>query len=317
MKFAPVLKLVRVSALPSALADVFGGVALAWALLGAEFEPLKLPWLLLATIGVYLGGMALNDVLHVRKDGLLRKKRPIVTREIGAGEARIVTAVLFGLGMLGGVLAGAAVWVALLILCILIYNLLAMGSVRGVQVVNPLPRAAAGVVVIALCRALHVSIPLLAHGAYGVLLETPHWPLFAGSVFVYFCLVTVVSLFEDSGGGRFALRMVSWLLYPAVLAMPVYMMVTPPHGGHELLAFVLPALLAALLLVGLQGLLDKARKEPTPPNLGRTVGAGIRGEALLMATFAFLLAADQWWWGLLALTCWPASRIMSRWVSPT
>lgn len=316
MKFVATLKLVRVSALPSALADVFGGMALAYALL-PEFELAKLPWLLLATAGVYLGGMALNDVLHVRKDGLLRKKRPIVTREISLNQARLVTAGLLAAGVVGGVLAGAAIWVGLLIGLIVLYNVLAMGSVRGVQVVNPLPRAAAGVVVIALCRALHVSLPLLAHGACGVLLETPHWPLFAGSVFVYFSLVTVVSLFEDSGGGRFALRVVSWLLYPAVLALPVYMIVTPPDGAHELLAFVMPAFLVAVLLVSLQSHLDKARAEPTPPNLGRTVGAGIRGEALLMAAFAFLMAADQWWWGVSALACWPLGRLLSRWVSPT
>src|SRR5690606_36565534 len=64
MKLSPVLKLVRLSALPSAWADQFGGMALALALapvLGYRFDALKIAWLLPASLGVYLGGMALND----------------------------------------------------------------------------------------------------------------------------------------------------------------------------------------------------------------------------------------------------------------
>jgi hypothetical protein len=69
------LKLVRISALPSALADVFGGMALVAAIL-PNADIARWPWLLLATGGIYLGGMALNDVMHAQKDILLGKKRP-------------------------------------------------------------------------------------------------------------------------------------------------------------------------------------------------------------------------------------------------
>jgi hypothetical protein len=317
MKLHSALKLVRISALPSALADVFGGMALAYALLGPKLEASKVLLLLPATIGVYLGGMALNDILHVRKDGLLRKPRPIVRGEISLKEARLFALALFVGGFICGLLAGAAIWYGLLVLLIVLYDLISAGRVRGVKVVNPPLQAAAGVGVIALCRALHVSIPLLAHAQYEALTAKPLWPLFAGSVFAYFCLVTVVSLFEDSGGGRRALRLVAWLLYPAVLALPAYVLLSPAEAAKPWLAYVPPALLVAALLITVQSKLDVARAEPTAANLGRTVGAGIRGEALLMAAFALFLAADQWWWGLAALACFPLGWLMSRWISPT
>lgn len=313
-------RLVRISALPSALADVFGGMALAIALAPRGYftvNAAKLPWLLLATIGVYLGGMACNDLLHARKDTLLRKQRPIVAGEISWRGAWFVMAGLFVTAMVGGLLAGIAGWVALLIVLIFLYNWLAIGIIDGAQVRQPLPRAAAGVAVIALCRALHVSLPLLAFGNLTVLARMEAWRLFAASVFLYFCLVTVVSLFEDTGGGRKALRSVAWLLYAAVLVFPAFVLSQPGSAHSPVLGVFVPLLVLAWLLVGLQKLLDTARKEPTPPNLGRTVGAGIRGECLLMAGFALLLAPHQPWWGLCALACYPVGKLLSKWVSPT
>lgn len=320
MKPLAVAKLVRVSALPSALADVFGGMALAYALAGrASFTvfPARLPWLILASLGVYLGGMALNDVMHARKDALLRKQRPIITGEITWSQAWVVMALLFAAGMIGAWLAGVAGWVALLIVLVFLYNWLAIGRIQGARVTQPFARAAAGVAVIALCRALHVSLPLFAFGRIELIVQQETWRLFAASVFLYFCLVTVVSLFEDSGGGKAALRSVAWLLYAAVLVFPAYLLGQPGSAHSPVLGVFVPLAVLAWLLVTLQRLLHIARREPTPPNLGRTVGAGIRGECLLMCGFALLLVPHQPLWGLAALACYPVGKVLSAWVSPT
>lgn len=310
------LKLVRLSALPSALADVLGGMALAVALVGGIGAG-KLPWLLLASTGVYLGGMACNDVVHTRKDRLLGKRRPIVAGEISWQAAWTVMAALFVAGLVGGLMAGVGAWVALLIVLVFLYNWLAIGRIEGANVRQPFARATAGVAVIALCRALHVSLPLLAHASFPQIAGLETWRLFAGSVFVYFCLVTIVSLFEDSGGGRTSLRGVSYALYAAVLLFPAYLLAQPGTAPSPILGVFLPLIVLALLLTGLQGKLDVARREPTPPNLGRTVGAGIRGECLLMAGFALMLAPQQPWWGLGALALYPVGWMLSKWISPT
>lgn len=324
MKVLPYLKLVRLSALPSALADVFGGMALAMAL-GPGFGLWhpgidRLPWLLLATTGIYLGGMASNDVLHARKDGLLGKKRPIVTGEVTFKSAWALTCLLYAVGLAGAIVAGCAGPALLLVALTLLYNWLARGRIVGVHVTQPLGLSVAAVAVIALCRALHVLLPLFAYVPAQFplvrLLDTIA-PLFAASVFVYFALVTTVSLFEDTGGGRKALHAVQILLMPVPLALPVVVLMRPGAAPSFLLGVIAPLLIAVALLLGLWKALDVARESPTPPNLGKAVGTGIRGECLLMAAFALALVPLQPWWGLCALAMYPIGRVMTRWISPT
>lgn len=324
MKILPLLKLVRLSALPSALADVFGGVALVAALgpvFGMGHVTLdRLPWLLLATTGIYLGGMASNDVLHARKDALLGKKRPIIIGELTHRAANATMASLYLIGLVAAILAGCAIPAALLIALTLLYNWLARGRIVGVRVTQPLGLSIAAVAVIALCRALHVLLPLFAYLPAQFpplrLLDTIA-PLFAASVFVYFALVTTVSLFEDTGGGRKALHAVQILLMPVPLALPIVVLMRPGAAPSFLLGVIAPLLIAAALLLGLWKALDVARESPTPPNLGKAVGTGIRGECLLMAAFALALVPVQPWWGLCALAMYPIGRVMTRWISPT
>ncbi|MBE7491793.1 MAG: hypothetical protein HS108_08605 [Planctomycetes bacterium] len=324
MKILSLLKLVRLSALPSALADVPGGMALAVALgpvLGlGHVGAAKLPWLILATTGIYLGGMAGNDVLHARKDSLLGKARPIVTGELGIQTAWTVTCLLYAAGLVGAIMAGCAGPALLLAALTFLYNRLAAGRVTGTRVTQPAALSLAAVAVIALCRALHVLLPLLAHLPPGFaltrLLNTIA-PLFAASVFVYFALVTVISLFEDTGGGRRALAAVQVLLTPVPLVLPLVVLARPGVAPSIVLGVLAPLLVAAALVLNLWRALDTARQSPTPPNLGKAVGAGIRGECLLMAAFALALAPMQPWWGLGAAALYPVGRVMARWVSPT
>jgi hypothetical protein len=229
----------------------------------------------------------------------------------------LVTFLLFAAGIAGAFLAGVGWPGVLLVALIVLYNVLAGGRIKGAAVTSPLGMSAAAVAVIAACRALHVLLPALAYVEVTPLTRQPVAWVFAGSVFAYFCLVTTVSLFEDRGGGRLALGVVAVLLLPVVLTLPGYVFARPVQQDSQMLGVLLPLLVLVWLILGLWRMLDKARREPTPPNLGRTVGAGIRGECLLMCGFALLLAPAQAWWGLLALACYPVGKLLSRWVSPT
>lgn len=301
--------------MPSALADVFGGTALALAVVQpwTQINPWpRLPWLLLATIGVYLGGMGLNDLLHVGKDRELKKKRPLVSGEIAFLPALGLTVSLYLGGLLGAALAGCfwpALALALLTAC---YNDLASSPRPG------LDREAAGVAVLGACRALHVTLPLWALTAVHPLRADgcATAALFAGSVFIYFVLVTVISLFEDRGGGLKALWMVHFTLPPTVLALPVIHLIARPTT-QPLAGSVLALGVSAVLIGGLHKALRQARRELTPPSLGRVVGIGLRGECLLMACFAMALTPQALWWGLLALACYPLAKALSFVASPT
>lgn len=318
-----VLKLVRVSALPSALADVFGGSAIALAAMpwaaSTPFAREKLPWLLLTTVGIYLGGMALNDVVHRHKDAALGKHRPIVTGEISPEAAALVTGALYALGLVGALLAGCALPALVLALGTAVYNLLALGKVeRGVPKIAAAP-ALLGVLVLGACRALHVSLPLWALGgaqAHHFIVNQPQ-PLQAyAGVLVYFALLTAVSLYEDRGGGRRALWTMQLGLLPAMFKLPLWAL-AQPERVHWLIEDLLPMAILATLYVWLARAFAAARAEPTPRNLGRCVGLGIRGECLVMAAFALCVLPQQPLWALAAMVCYPAAAVMARWISPT
>lgn len=313
------LKLLRVSALPSALADVLGGSALALAALPHASRTLyvqeKLPWLVLTTIGIYLGGMGLNDLLHRHKDTALNKPRPMVTGAISTEAAALVTGLLYALGLTSSIFAGCATPTLVLALATLAYNALALGKVERGQVRLSAVAALLGVATLAFARGLHVLLPLYALSGgegspFGVV------PVVFAAVLAYFWLVTLVSLFEDRGGGRRALGLVQAALLPVTFAVPLWALVQGDRG-HPLIEDLLPMVIAATLYLWLSYALLRARQEPTPRNLGRCVGLGIRGECLMMAAIALALMPQEPAWGAGAILCYPAAALMSKWVSPT
>ncbi|MFW6107754.1 MAG: UbiA family prenyltransferase [bacterium] len=170
------LRLVRVAALPTALADVWLGAALVGRLRSPE---------LLAVSGVslalYAAGMILNDVHDLAWD---REHNP--TRPLPAGQVSRSAAVAVGLALLLLAVAGAALIgrrpllvAASIAVAVLGYDLVLKGG-------------AVGPVNMAVCRGLNVVLGL-AIGAPGRLLF--HLPA-AGAVFVYVAGVTWLARWE-------------------------------------------------------------------------------------------------------------------------
>lgn len=315
------LKLVRISALPSALADVFGGSALALAAFpwssSAQFTREKLPWLLLTTFGIYLGGMGLNDILHRHKDAAMNKPRPIVTGAISVEAATLLTSMLYALGLGASVVAGCAGPALVLALLTVAYNALALGRIERGQVRMSPVVAVLGVATLACARGLHVMLPLYALSrSVGAPAHFEAVAVVFLSVFAYFWLVTLVSLFEDSGGGKRALGFVQVALLPVIFALPLWAM-AQGERAHSLIEDVLPMAIAATLYLWLAYALARARQEPTPRNLGRCVGLGIRGECLMMAALALAVLPQEPTWGAAAILCFPAAALLGRWISPT
>jgi hypothetical protein len=93
-------RLLRLSLLPTALADIAAGAV--WAQGGYRVGGLGIWMLLLASLCVYHGGMALNDWADRAEDARKRPDRPIPSGVIDAGVAR---AVAFALLLVAPVLA--------------------------------------------------------------------------------------------------------------------------------------------------------------------------------------------------------------------
>jgi 4-hydroxybenzoate polyprenyltransferase len=94
MKLDVLLRLGRVSNVPTVLSNVMAGMVLA----GADPRPLDIAWIGSAAAALYVGGMFLNDAFDAEIDAAQRPERPIPAREIAR---RTVFAIGFGLLLVG------------------------------------------------------------------------------------------------------------------------------------------------------------------------------------------------------------------------
>ncbi len=144
-------RLLRLSLLPSALADVAAGLVVGadgqWP---AEREFL---WLLPASLCIFHGGLALNDWVDRGEDACVRPDRPIPSGAIAPGAALALAVALLVTGGLLGYLADPRLGIATSVLALLAagYDLRGRGPVLG-----PL--------FLGLCRATNLGIALYAAG---------------------------------------------------------------------------------------------------------------------------------------------------------
>lgn len=178
----PYLLLMRPANLPTAAADVLAGFAVAGA---TDYR--ALPFLCLASVALYAGGVTLNDAFDARLDARERPERPIPSGRVRLGHARLMGGLLMALGATsafgaGPVSGGLALLLAVLVL---VYDAwgkhhswigpLNMGACRGAN----------------LMLGLSIVPQLLAERWYLVLL-----PL------AYIAAITAVSRGEVHGGNR-------------------------------------------------------------------------------------------------------------------
>lgn len=290
------LRLMRPANIITAIADIMLGFAASGALVSlqqaqnsfAEETLYLLGWLVLATVGLYGGGVVFNDVFDADLDRIERPERPIPS-----GQASLQGATLLGLALLfGGIVAawqvsalsaGIATVVALLAL---LYDwkgkhhpLLGpvnMGACRGGNLllgVSAIPAALSGLWYIAL-------IPI-----------------------VYIAAITMVSRGEVHGGNTAALKG-AVLLYLLVFAGIMSLALLPQFN----LLYSLPFLLLFAVLIFPP--LLRALPAKDPKNIIKAVKAGILALIVMNASMAAGFAG--WQYGLLVLLLLPVSVYIAR-----
>jgi 4-hydroxybenzoate polyprenyltransferase len=141
------LRIIRPVLAPTAAADVLAGAAFAG---GAE--PARLAWATAASVLLYAGGMAQNDLCDRERDATLEPDRALVVDPGLVRPARVLVAVLFVLGLVAGALADL-LWPALVVAALATaYNLglkryfpfdaLALGTARSANLALGLLAAA-------------------------------------------------------------------------------------------------------------------------------------------------------------------------------
>ncbi|MFD2515380.1 UbiA-like protein EboC [Pontibacter locisalis] len=290
------LRLMRPANIVTAIADIMLGFAASGALMsvslwenGFEMAHLQtLGWLVLATIGLYGGGVVFNDVFDADLDRVERPERPIPS-----GKATVTGAALLGgLLLAGGILAAwqvslisAAIALVVALLALLydwkgkhhpVFGPVNMGACRGGNLllgVSAIPAALASLWFIAL-------IPV-----------------------IYIAAITMVSRGEVHGGNTAALKG-AVLMYLIVFAGIISLALLPQFR----LLYSIPFLVLFAYIIFPP--LFRAMPAREPKRIIKAVKAGILALIVMNASIAAGFAG--WQYGLVVLLLLPISIYIAR-----
>lgn len=292
----PFFQLMRPANLLTAAADVLAGAALAFGETHSA-APTAFPanlWLLvLSTVGLYGGGVVLNDVFDAQLDAVERPERPIPSGRVSLGQASALGIILLVIGV------GAAYlyrpysgWLALITAGLAVFY-----DRFGKH------HALFGPLNMGLCRGVNL---LLGVSAAGTLAVKVLWPVGLVPV-VYIAAVTMVSRGEVHGGRRSTLYGAATMF----LAVSVVQLVVAAQVG------TLPVVMGfiGLHLFLLFRPLLVAIQHPVGPNIGQAVKAGVLSLIVMDAAWAAL--SGHWLLALCILALLPLSVPVAKYFAVT
>lgn len=280
-KIGILLRLGRVSNLPTVWSNVLAGVLLA----KPDASLLILLQLCWAVSAFYIGGMYLNDAFDREIDGRERPTRPIPS---GAISAATVFGIGFGLLAVGMLLllpfgAHAMLCGAALVATILLYNYWHKG--------NP-----ASPLIMGLCRALVYLTAAIAVNATGA--ETV-W-LAALALFAHVIGLTYAAKQES-------LDRITRLWPLAILALPLLLLGLGVWQQASLLGGLMLLAVALADVVALRLLVKRSRPGAVPRAVAQLIAAIALVDGLALA------ASGAPWWALLAcVLAWALTRVFQQ-----
>ncbi|HRP55956.1 UbiA-like protein EboC [Agriterribacter sp.] len=288
------LRLMRPANIVTAVADILAGVAIAGYVVkdGSVYQWQPIGLLIFSTIGLYGGGVVLNDVFDAELDRTERPERPVPSGLITKNGAALFGIIL----LLAGIAAAASVhvtgWLSFsamisvaIAVCAVVYDKwmkhngflgpLNMGICRGLNLL------------------LGMSILPAALPQYGYITIMP---------VIYIAAVTMISRGEVHGGKK-SILYGAVLLYAMVIAGILTVAVINYHIVYAL-AFVI--LLGAMIFPPLQ----KAIRNPAGPLIGKAVKAGVI--ALIVMNAGWAAAFGAIYFALLIVLLLPVSVLLAK-----
>lgn len=287
------LQLLRPPNVVTALADVLAGFAAAGATLtlggwSAPTELSALGSLLVATAGLYGGGVVLNDVFDAPVDAEERAERPIPSGRV----SRRGASVLGGLLLIGGVTAAAQVGLASAGLAASIGGAAVLYDARAKE------HFLFGPLTMGLCRGGNLMLgvsaapEMLASNVYLVVIPV-----------TYIAAITAVSRGEVHGGSH----RTGWLAVVLVSGVVGSLLALGLRSDYRLwYAFAFVVLFAGRTLPPFV----RAASTPEPGPISEAVEAGVL--ALIPLNAGIAAGFGGWMYGLVVLLLLPASHAFSR-----
>ncbi|MCE9537680.1 MAG: UbiA-like protein EboC [Bacteroidetes bacterium] len=275
----------------TAIADVLAGYAIAFSHF-REFDIVN--WtLILATVGLYGGGVVLNDAFDAKLDAVERPERPIPSGEISVKNAK-------GLGFLLLVMGCSAAFYNHIISGLIAISIAILAVIYNAYGKN---NSFIGPINMGLCRGGNLLLGISANP------ETiSNWGYLAIISIIYIAAITMVSRGEVNGGNSKILY-TAGLLYLFVIFAQVYVAY---NTAHELFA---PLILLFIFGFFIFKPLIKAINDPVGPNIGKAVKAGVI--ALILMDAAWCMAFGYTTLGLITLCLMPVSVFLSKYFAVT
>lgn len=254
------LILSRPANLPTAVADIWAGAAIAQGLPQVTGEITGLILLSLASIFLYASGVVLNDVFDASLDAIERPERPIPRGMVSRQAAFIYGLFLMSSGILSAFLQGPQSGILALFLSfsILLYN----GYAKHLSFFGPLAMG--------ICRGINLLLGM------SIVAGFENWEYGAVPV-IYIFAVTLVSRGEVHGDHKNQL-LLAGLLYALAVSAVFYLNPVPWNSLQS-------AVLGGLILVLGYSIYNAYRKN-TAPAIKQAVVTGVLGIVVLDAGIA-------------------------------
>jgi 4-hydroxybenzoate polyprenyltransferase len=317
MNLRPYLQLMRPANIITALADILAGFAvtstyfflsvyssaLTVNILASRLPLFNLLLLLVSTVGLYGGGVVMNDVFDAELDAVERPERPIPSGRVSKRSAVTLGLSLLLLGIVAAWLVSiTSGFIALAVaLLAVIYDRYGKHTVLG-----PINMG--------MCRGGNLllgmsAVPYLTSYASELYLSSDsysslgaYWYL-ALIPIIYIAAITTISRGEVHGGNKHALYL-AFVLYALVIGSIAALSLLNPLPFWHSLPFL--ALFAYLIFPPLL----RAFRDRQPRNIGLAVKAGVISLIVMDAAIAATYAG--WAYGLLVLALLPISRYLAR-----
>ncbi|OUL34294.1 polyprenyltransferase [Nostoc sp. T09] len=257
---------------------------------------IPLAWLLLATTGLYGGGIVFNDVFDAELDQKERPSRPIPSGRVSRQNAALLGSILLAIAI---VAAFQVSWLSVILALVITFAALLYDSLaKHHPFFGPLNMG--------LCRGSNLLLGVSAVPA----IVWERWYLALIPV-LYIAAITAISQGEVHGGkkitGIVAVLLIAIVL-TAVVALGFFVEYSAyPKGVVEDIA-ALP--FAALLAVRILPNFIQAAREPVPEKIRNAVKVGVLSLIILDATVAADFAGLSY--GLLVLILLPISMSFAK-----
>jgi len=279
----PYLQLTRPANLVTAVADILAGMAIAQFTF-SSFSPV---YLVLSTLGLYGGGVVMNDVFDAKLDSIERPERPIPS-----GKVPLKSATLLGISLLFFGILMAAVYsvtsgmIAIVVAMLtILYNRIAKHHVFF------------GPLTMGLCRGGNLILGM------SVLPESiQKWGFIALLPIAYIGAITLISQDEVHGGKKRTLYIAAALY---LIVLTAQLTVAQQQGN---ILFALPFVFLHASLIGRP--LWNAIQNPVGPMIGKAVKAGVI--SLIVMNASWCVAFGLWPLALAVLALLPLSILLAK-----